>query len=201
MVFVTGIYNPKAVALYDGSGKSAHSLVTTQLKFLAELILLQLSSVSAVEGSGPNAEEIRRVTRSAQTEAPEMLPATTVEQEQTREIAREARNIVRLLRFESLILDREQQDTARSAQLPSRIYKRKEVQWWEAIILLHLSHLAFPMAKKTKARVILVKLLSTAGTGYNYVKSRPRANPKLSMMKFDPVVNKHVLFTETKLKR
>lgn len=55
-----------------------------------------------------------------------MLPATTVEQEQTREIAREARNIVRLLRFESLILDREQQDTARSAQLPSRIYKRKE---------------------------------------------------------------------------
>jgi large subunit ribosomal protein L33 len=42
------------------------------------------------------------------------------------------------------------------------------------------------MAKKAKARVILVKLLSTAGTGYNYIKSRPRISPKLSLMKYDP---------------
>ncbi|KAI9321055.1 50S ribosomal protein L33 [Dichotomocladium elegans] len=54
------------------------------------------------------------------------------------------------------------------------------------------------MAKKAKARVILVKLMSTAGTGYNYVKSRPRISPKLSMMKYDPVVKQHVLFNETK---
>ncbi|KAI8090016.1 50S ribosomal protein L33 [Halteromyces radiatus] len=57
------------------------------------------------------------------------------------------------------------------------------------------------MAKKAKARVILVKLLSSAGTGYNYIKSRPRINPKLSMMKYDPVVKQHVLFTETKMKK
>ncbi|KAI7907018.1 50S ribosomal protein L33 [Cokeromyces recurvatus] len=57
------------------------------------------------------------------------------------------------------------------------------------------------MAKKAKARVILVKLLSTAGTGYNYIKSRPRIAPKLSMMKYDPVVKQHVLFTETKMKK
>ncbi|KAI8052426.1 50S ribosomal protein L33, partial [Syncephalis plumigaleata] len=55
------------------------------------------------------------------------------------------------------------------------------------------------MAKKAKARVILVKLLSTAGTGAFYARSRPRLSPKLSMMKYDPVVRKHVLFTETKI--
>ncbi|KAI7878928.1 50S ribosomal protein L33 [Lichtheimia hyalospora FSU 10163] len=54
------------------------------------------------------------------------------------------------------------------------------------------------MAKKAKARVILVKLVSSAGTGYNYVKSRPRISPKLSMMKYDPMVKQHVLFNETK---
>ncbi|KAI9254063.1 50S ribosomal protein L33 [Sporodiniella umbellata] len=57
------------------------------------------------------------------------------------------------------------------------------------------------MAKKAKARVILVKLLSSAGTGYNYIKSRPRINPKMSLMKYDPMVQKHVLFTETKMKK
>ncbi|CAO0792340.1 hypothetical protein V8B55DRAFT_1511842 [Mucor lusitanicus] len=57
------------------------------------------------------------------------------------------------------------------------------------------------MAKKAKARVILVKLLSTAGTGYNYIKSRPRISPKLSLMKYDPQVKQHVLFTETKMKK
>ncbi|KAI8076465.1 uncharacterized protein B0P05DRAFT_545950 [Gilbertella persicaria] len=50
------------------------------------------------------------------------------------------------------------------------------------------------MAKKAKARVILVKLLSTAGTGYNYIKSRPRISPKLSLMKYDPQGNKLLLF-------
>ncbi|KAI9296271.1 50S ribosomal protein L33 [Neoconidiobolus thromboides FSU 785] len=56
------------------------------------------------------------------------------------------------------------------------------------------------MAKKAKARTILVKLLSTAKTGYFYVRSRPRVSPKLSFMKFDPKINQHVLFTESKMK-
>ncbi|KXN69459.1 hypothetical protein CONCODRAFT_8088, partial [Conidiobolus coronatus NRRL 28638] len=56
------------------------------------------------------------------------------------------------------------------------------------------------VAKKSKARTILVKLLSSANTGYFYVRSRPRLADKLSFMKFDPRVNKHVLFTEHKLK-
>lgn len=57
------------------------------------------------------------------------------------------------------------------------------------------------MAAK-KGGSILIKLLSTAGTGYFYVKRKnPRTMPqKLQLMKFDPKVNKHVLFTEAKLK-
>lgn len=77
---------------------------------------------------------------------------------------------------------------------------------------------------KGKLGNILVKLLSTAGTGYFYVKARARPaaraplrrpsrpcrrpqkkNPKklpgkLEFMKYDPRVMKHVLFSEVKLK-
>lgn len=100
---------------------------------------------------------------------------------------------------------------------------QKEISRWQGTPLLHFLTL-FTMAKKAKARVILVKLVSSAGTGYNYVKSRPRISPKLSMMKYDPmgkssipkltyglpfsfpssplssfcIVKQHVLFTETK---
>lgn len=55
------------------------------------------------------------------------------------------------------------------------------------------------MAKKA---TILVKLESTAGTGYFYVRKRnPRKQTeKLAFRKFDPVARKHVEFKETKLK-
>lgn len=55
------------------------------------------------------------------------------------------------------------------------------------------------MAKKN---TILLKLVSTAGTGYYYVKKRnPRKYPeKLSFRKYDPKVRKHVEFKEEKLK-
>jgi large subunit ribosomal protein L33 len=56
-----------------------------------------------------------------------------------------------------------------------------------------------PMAKKN---TILVKLESTAGTGFFLVKKRnPKQQPeKLSFRKYDPVVRKHVEFKEVKLK-
>ncbi|RKP11905.1 50S ribosomal protein L33 [Piptocephalis cylindrospora] len=56
------------------------------------------------------------------------------------------------------------------------------------------------MAKRAKARIILVKMVSTAGTGYFFPRAKPRLAPKLAMMKHDPKVNKHVLFTEEKMK-
>ena len=53
-----------------------------------------------------------------------------------------------------------------------------------------------------KAATILIKLESTADTGYFYVaKKNPRKKPeKLEKMKFDPRARKHVLFKETKLR-
>lgn len=58
------------------------------------------------------------------------------------------------------------------------------------------------MAGKKKLGQILIKLVSQAGTGYFYVtKKNPRNVPyKLQRVKFDPVVNRRVLFTESKMK-
>jgi large subunit ribosomal protein L33 len=48
----------------------------------------------------------------------------------------------------------------------------------------------------------LIRLESTAGTGYFYVTSKNRrtATNKLELKKYDPRARKHVLFTEKKLK-
>ncbi len=56
------------------------------------------------------------------------------------------------------------------------------------------------MAKKNA--VVSIKLLSSADTGYFYVTSKnPRKKPeKLELKKYDPVVRKHVLFREAKIK-
>ncbi len=53
-----------------------------------------------------------------------------------------------------------------------------------------------------KPSTILIKLQSTADTGYYYVtKKNPRnTTEKLSFRKYDPVVRKHVEFKETKLR-
>ena len=58
------------------------------------------------------------------------------------------------------------------------------------------------MAKKKKAQM-LFKLLSTAGTGFFYVgeKNNRHAARKLMLRKYDPIVNRYVLFAEQKLKK
>ncbi|KAG0030379.1 54S ribosomal protein L39, mitochondrial [Podila clonocystis] len=63
------------------------------------------------------------------------------------------------------------------------------------------NHTHLTMAKKAKARTIIVKLLSTAGTGFFYTTRRPRTTAKLSFMKFDPRANQNVLFNEAKINR
>ena len=59
------------------------------------------------------------------------------------------------------------------------------------------------MGKAKKLGQMLVKLVSTAGSGFFYVTSKnPRNVPeKLKRVKFDPRVGKHVLFTESKLSK
>ena len=53
-----------------------------------------------------------------------------------------------------------------------------------------------------KAKRDKIKLESTANTGYFYTttKNRRSTGGKLELMEYDPVVRKHVLFKETKLK-
>jgi large subunit ribosomal protein L33 len=55
------------------------------------------------------------------------------------------------------------------------------------------------MAKSARE---LIKLESTAGTGYFYVtsKNRKTSKEKLVKKKYDPKIRKHVEFKETKLK-
>jgi large subunit ribosomal protein L33 len=59
------------------------------------------------------------------------------------------------------------------------------------------------MAKKSG---LFIKLVSTAGTGYYLVKKKTSkklaggGDQKLEFRKYDPVVRKHVVFKEQKLK-
>jgi large subunit ribosomal protein L33 len=55
---------------------------------------------------------------------------------------------------------------------------------------------------KKKGKNLLVKLVSSAGTGYYKVAKRnPKVQTeKLRFMKYDPVVRKHVEFKEEKIK-
>jgi large subunit ribosomal protein L33 len=55
------------------------------------------------------------------------------------------------------------------------------------------------MAKKN---ILLIKLVSSAQTGYYYVtKKNPKTKTeKLAMKKYDPKVRKHVIFNEAKIK-
>ena len=48
----------------------------------------------------------------------------------------------------------------------------------------------------------LIKLVSTAGTGHYYTTSKnKRTKPeKIEMKKYDPVVRKHVIYNEAKIK-
>ncbi|MCT6880530.1 MAG: 50S ribosomal protein L33 [Commensalibacter sp.] len=53
-----------------------------------------------------------------------------------------------------------------------------------------------------KSNTIQIKLLSTAETGFFYVtKKNARAQTgKMELKKYDPVVRKHVVFREAKIK-
>ena len=53
-----------------------------------------------------------------------------------------------------------------------------------------------------KPSTILIRLISTADTGFFYVtKKNPRtATGKLELRKYDPVVRKHVIYKEGKIK-
>ena len=53
-----------------------------------------------------------------------------------------------------------------------------------------------------KTNTVLIKLVSSADTGFYYVtKKNPRTKTgTLELKKFDPIARKHVLFKEAKIK-
>ncbi|XP_078464801.1 large ribosomal subunit protein bL33m [Lampetra planeri] len=51
---------------------------------------------------------------------------------------------------------------------------------------------------KAKSKMVLVQMLSAAGTGYCFNAKRNRLSEKMVMRKNDPIVNQHVLFFEKK---
>ncbi len=55
------------------------------------------------------------------------------------------------------------------------------------------------MARKNDLRP-LIKLRSTAGTGYTYVTRKNRRNDpdRISLSKYDPIIRRHVEFKETR---
>jgi large subunit ribosomal protein L33 len=57
-------------------------------------------------------------------------------------------------------------------------------------------------AAMAKSNTIQIKLVSSAETGYFYVTKKNVRNStgKLEMKKYDPVVRKHVVFREAKIK-
>lgn len=52
-----------------------------------------------------------------------------------------------------------------------------------------------------KIKSILIRLVSSANTGYIYATTKNPTNiqHKLAFMKYDPIVRQHVLFTEAKM--
>ncbi|KAF8837201.1 hypothetical protein PAXRUDRAFT_832523 [Paxillus rubicundulus Ve08.2h10] len=57
------------------------------------------------------------------------------------------------------------------------------------------------MAKGAKSRTLIVRLISSAQTGFFYTTQRVRQGPKLSAVKYDPVVKAKVLFVESRKTR
>lgn len=59
-----------------------------------------------------------------------------------------------------------------------------------------------PLLARGKGKTIPIKLLSSVGTGFFYTtrKNVTKSPDKLAFVKYDPIVKRHVLFNETKIK-
>lgn len=78
-----------------------------------------------------------------------------------------------------------------------------DIKFLSAIIrLLEKTYTYARQGIMAKSNVMLIKLLSTAGTGFYYTKKKnPRTKPeKFRFWKYDPIAGEHVEFEEAKLK-
>ena len=67
---------------------------------------------------------------------------------------------------------------------------------------LRLQRAYVKVIKDAKGKLEKIKLESSAGTGHFYTTTKNKTNTphKLEFKKYDPVVRKHVVYKETKLK-
>jgi len=63
-------------------------------------------------------------------------------------------------------------------------------------------HATTILMARGKGKTIPIKLLSSVGTGFFYTtrKNVSRNAEKMAVVKFDPIVRRHVLFNEAKIK-
>ncbi|GMG40053.1 unnamed protein product [Ambrosiozyma monospora] len=54
---------------------------------------------------------------------------------------------------------------------------------------------------KAKARTTIVQLISSAKTGYRRTLVVPRTAQPITQVRYDPVVQRHVLFTESRKRK
>jgi len=73
---------------------------------------------------------------------------------------------------------------------------------WALLSRLSFQTTADRIAAMAKSNTVLIKLVSSADTGFYYVtKKNPRSKTeKLELKKYDPVARKHVPFKEAKIK-
>ncbi|CDO53788.1 similar to Saccharomyces cerevisiae YML009C MRPL39 Mitochondrial ribosomal protein of the large subunit [Geotrichum candidum] len=57
------------------------------------------------------------------------------------------------------------------------------------------------MVSKAKGRYTLIKLISTAKTGFIRYVQRPRSSSKVTQVRYDPIAKRHVLFQENKKRK
>ena len=54
---------------------------------------------------------------------------------------------------------------------------------------------------KVRSRLTLIKLVSSAKTGFTRYVHRPRTAPLMQQVRYDPIVMRHVLFTEVRKRK
>jgi large subunit ribosomal protein L33 len=83
-------------------------------------------------------------------------------------------------------------------RLPWRLTEKR----WALLSRLSFQTTADRIAAMAKSNTVLIKLVSSADTGFYYVtKKNPRSKTeKLELKKYDPVARKHVPFKEAKIK-
>jgi large subunit ribosomal protein L33 len=85
---------------------------------------------------------------------------------------------------------------------PRAAEQARNLTWPPLSIRCGQPHQIVPGTAMAKSNTVLIKLVSSADTGYYYVtKKNPRAKTeKMELKKYDPIARKHVAFKEGKIK-